>query len=48
MDTEIEKFLSALANCGGECTAVRLAVPASREQDRARQKARRMGYAEFV
>lgn len=47
MDAETRKFLEAIAKHGGVCKPNRLGLVASREQDRARQSAKRSGLVDF-
>ena len=46
LDTEMSKFLSALKMSGGSANGRRIRMPlASREQDRARKKCKKLGLA---
>lgn len=47
MGVETRKFLKALVDAGGVCKPTRLRVPASRQQDRARQAAKRAGLVDY-
>ncbi len=47
MTPEMRKFLNAIIAHGGACKPNRLGLSATRDQDRARQTAKRFGYVEF-
>lgn len=47
MDAETRKFLEALMRRNGVCKPNRLGLVASRDQDRARQSAKRAGLVDF-
>lgn len=47
VDSETRKFLEAIVAQGGVCKPNRLRVPGTREQDRARQAAKRAGLVDF-